>query len=519
MFQLYRLCLLQLLTALLISSSVAVPTGIWHVDIFRGPTPPPEGGPPLSAGALRDSSYLPVQVGSIVGAYLLFIIATGIALLFVGRRLRRAAQASPRTLAMEMLKPGQHYNFDSLGPSPISPAANNPYGPSPISTVDMKSGPWPSPEKTKTHALWPSIGNKHKKQASMQSSVITFDDSVIEDDRARNQQEMDRLYAAVMEHEEHKSSSRLDLASPQHPPELQHLRSGSATQLQSSQPPRSDTDSPARTITVSPRKQLRPSPITTHSRLSSRSSLGSFGRKRGVRNLPISPPMGSPDLVPEHVGIYGESEPLSPRLYQPGPPPPTPPAGGQAAGVRGPVDESRLSPRHARFPGFNRTPHTAAPTSSTFPGDQTQPLRSENNENIPLRDLAKQKRYPPAPLSLRSPPPQSSTSNNHNARPHQHPLLSAPLPFRNQDRPPSMIKATVLERDFSARAGGRGGPRTGVPPTPYSPYMPFTPLTPMTPSRLITKQERKRMEKEAGRRVATVEDAVLEEGEMWGDGY
>ena len=79
-----------------------------------------------------------------------------------------------------------------------------------------------------------------------------------------------------------------------------------------------------------------------------------------------------------------------------------------------------------------------------------------------------------------------------------------------------MIKATVLERTLPDHLRG---PRTGVPATPYSPYMPFTPLTPMTPRRLITKQERKRMEKEAGRRVATVEDAVEEEGEMWGDAY
>lgn len=511
MFQLYRLWLLQLLTGLLISLSVAAPTNIWHVSIFRGPAPAPEDGPPLSASALRDSSFIPVQVGSIIGAYLLFVIATGIALVLLGRRLRRAAQASPRTLAMEMLKPGQINTPHNFGPSPISPATDNPYGPSPISTVDMKSSTWPSPEKTKSNAVWPSIGSRHKKQTSMQSSVVTFDDSVIEDDRTRNQQEMDRLYAAVMEHEEHKSSSRVDLAGPQNPPELQHLHSAPPTQQQA---PRLETDSPARAVTTSPRKQPRPSPITTHSRLSSRSSLGSFGRKRGVRNLPISPPIGSPDLVTEHFSIYGESEPLSPRLYEPGPPPPTPPT-GQPAMVPEHLDESRPSPRHARFPKFGRTPRTAAPTTSNFPESSARPEpQSHHSENnIPLRDLAKQKRAP-APLALHSAAP-----GNSNTRPQ---LLSAPLPLRNpnpsnySDRPPSMIKATVLERKIPDHLRG---PRTGVPATPYSPYMPFTPLTPMTPSRLITKQERKRMDKEAGRRVATVEDAVEEESEMWGDGY
>lgn len=516
MFQLYRVWLLQLLTSLLIPSSVAVPTSIWHVSIFRGPAPSPEDGPPLSASALRDTSYIPLQAGSIVGAYLLFIIVTGIALLIVGRRLRRAAQASPRTLAMEMLKPGQSNTLHKFGPSPVSPATDNPYGPSPISTVDMKSSTWPSPEKTKSNAIWPSIGKRQTHQTSMQSSVITFDDDVIEDDRARNQQEMDRLYAAVMEHEEHKSTSRVDLIGPQNPPELQHLRSGPAPQQQ---PPRSDTDSPARTVTVSPQKQPRPSPIATQSRLSSRSSLGSFGRKRGVRHLPISPPMGSPELEElevDRASVYGESAPLSPRLYEPGPPPPTPPT-GQPRSISGQLDEARPSPRQSRFPRFGRsTPRTAAPTTTNFPESSTRPeTQSQHSENnIQLRDLANKQKRAPAPLALHPAAPGSS-----NARP---PLFSAPLPLRNpnsynqSDRPPSMIKATVLERKIPDHLRG---PRTGVPATPYSPYMPFTPLTPMTPSRLVTKQERKRMEKEAGRRVATVEDMVEEEGDMWGDAY
>ena len=67
--------------------------------------------------------------------------------------------------------------------------------------------------------------------------------------------------------------------------------------------------------------------------------------------------------------------------------------------------------------------------------------------------------------------------------------------------------------------GGLRPPLTGVPQTPYSPYMPFTPLTPLTPSRLVGRQERKRREKEEGRRVVAREDQVLEEGELWGDAY
>lgn len=514
MFHRLQMLRLHILPAIFISVTYALPGSIWHVSIFEGPAPSPEDGPPLAASALRDPSYLPVQIGSIVGAYIFFVILVTVALLFVGRRLRRAAQGSPRTLAMEMMKPFNSDYPQSFDPSPITPATTNPYGPSPNSAVDMKNS-WPSP-KTKSGSTW-SFGRGHKKQTSMQSSVVTFDESVIEEDKTKNQQEMDRLYAAVMEHDEQKSTSRVDLAGQttgQHPPELQHLRQDPATQQFSSFPARSDTKSPTPNTTASPRKQARPSPISTVSRASSRSSIGSFGKKRGIRNLPISPPMGSPDLVPEHISAYGESEPLSPRIYQPGPPPPTPPAHQYDNAPRNQHENSRLSPKHAGFPNFHRTPRTAVPTSQGFSEPPSRPelQASKSDNNIPLRELSKQKRAP-TPLALRT-----GTSINTNT--HQLPLRSAPLPLRNPNptasRPVSTIKATVLERSLPDSVPG---PRTGVPSTPYSPYMPFTPLTPMTPSRLVTKQERKRREKEEGRRVVTVEDAVLEESDMWGSAY
>lgn len=180
---------------------------------------------------------------------------------------------------------------------------------------------------------------------------------------------------------------------------------------------------------------------------------------------------------------------------------------------------SQFTPRRADFPDLNRAPRISIPSfqASEVPTHpQIQPSQSDND--IPLRELTKQKRTP-APLALRTDSAPSSAPTN------QHPLRSAPLPLRNlrpagynSDRPASTIKATVLERKAPDRRVPYT-PRTGVPSTPYSPYMPFTPLTPMTPSRLVTKQERKRREKEEGRRVATIDDAVEEEADMWGNGY
>lgn len=342
----------------------------------------------------------------------------------------------------------------------------------------------------------------------------------------KNEQEMDRLYAAVMEHDIQKSTSRLDLGesqtpqTPKGPPEFQHLRSSSAVQQPSSTIPHAETQSLGRTLTVSPTLQTRPSPLTIHSRTSSRSSFGSFGKKRSIRHLPISPPMGSPELTSHHASKYGESEPLSPRFYKPGPPPPTPPREHYSIPEHGYDLYQQEGSRRSELSDYENAPRTSIPSfKTTTEGDTRSQVYSSRGENdIPLRDLSKQKRTP-APLALR-------TNNGSSASPGlQMPLASAPLPLRNSrpsgyssDRPLSTIKATVLERKLPEHRIP-GTPRTGVPQTPYSPYMPFTPLTPMTPSRLVTKQERKRREREEGRRVATIDDAVEEEGDMWGNGY
>ncbi|KAK0514150.1 hypothetical protein JMJ35_003872 [Cladonia borealis] len=530
----------------LLLTAAATPKDIWRVSIWEAPAPPPGKGAPLQASALRNPSYLPAQIASIIGAYVFSVIVIGTAILLVGRRLRRAAQASPGSLAMEMMKPVKQDVSKAFDPSPISPSKSNPYGPSPESTVDMRNN-WPSPNPNKSpnksarsSGGWGSLAKGHKKQSSVQSSVVTFDESVIEDDKERNQKEMERLYAAVMEHDEKKSTSLLNVSEkqqPQNPPELQHLRS---SQHPASVPlPRLDT---TRSLTKSPRTSSRPTPLSLHSRNSSRSSFGSFGKKRGVRNLPISPPMGSPDLIPDYNDVYGEAEPLSPRVYDdPGPPPPTPPQkkanrsrdqldrlSPRSARFQEPSDQlDRLSPRSARFPEPSiRTPRTSVPPTPTI---QTIPeaysrseLQSRDSDRSGSSNDGPKPRRAPAPLSLRT---QALNGSNSQRNPQQHhPLRSAPLPLRNQhptdynsNRPPSTIKATVLER--KAPNQSLRTPQTGVPMTPYSPYMPFTPLTPMTPSRLVTREERKRREKEEGRRVVTVEDAVEEESDIWGEAY
>lgn len=429
----------------------------WQFHILTEPAPDPEDGPPLSASASRDKSLLPAQIGGIVGSYVVFVVFALCALFLVGRRLRRAAQTSNRSLDVEMVRPAKPpaLNTDT---SPISPLDR---WASPASTTDTKI--WPSPAKEKgawNNMSWSNVSRGHRSQPSHDGSVATFDENVVQSDRQKAQNEMERLYAAVMDHDEKKermsNASKSPISPTECPPEFRHLRSPGAAQQQYLQPNQphqqqqtvSFPEEPATNIPPSPRMSTRLSRLSNLSFLSSssRSSTANSNKHRpnriSVRNLPISPPIGSPDM--RRAGAYGEDQPLSPRQYTPGPPPPNPSQRmrqGSAASATSPM--SRQRPSHG----------TAGSSTSTLP------FRSAFS------------------------PPQSA--------------------------PPT--KTTILEREEMAR-----GPRTGIPQTPYSPYMPFTPVTPITPSHFVTRRDRRQKEKDSGMRVLHEDDMVMSDEDMWG---
>ncbi|KAI4140064.1 MAG: hypothetical protein LQ340_007929, partial [Diploschistes diacapsis] len=290
-----------------LSKVAAAPQGsIWTINIDNNPAPSPEDGPAQSANAIRDPAYLPIQIGSIVGAYLVWIILVGIAILTVGRRLRRGAQSSPKSLNMEILRGSvKQVQPESLpkafNPSPISEVKVDPWDPSPVSPT-KKSNPWdPSPgSPTKKNPWSPKLGSwstikKHRRQDSTQSSILTFDESVISEDRARNEIEMDRLYAAVAEHDAERTQGRVEsqvvpasLLS-QNPSELQHLRYAPRQQgYPLSPPPENEIQRSPTSLTLSSRESTgtprrmhkkAPAPLTFNnppSRNSSRSSFASF---------------------------------------------------------------------------------------------------------------------------------------------------------------------------------------------------------------------------------------------------
>ncbi len=446
-----------------LSPALARPS-VWDIHIFKGPAPSSEEGPPASANALRDPSKLKYEIIGICGAATAWIAFTLVLLFTVGRRLRRRAQSSNRTLSMEMLRAQRNiHGIMEVPPGPLSPGK----------MTSLKS--------------WVSGGKHSHKQSNV--SVSTINEKQVEADRQRNLDEMSRLYAAVMAHDEERSQqarssaqtsprspqfaenktsinfSRRDSRrggptpplSPQYPPEFQHLRNAAAqAELQGEMPRHPLAPTPAgahSTSTSRASTKVRASPLSLassnkHDRTESANSARYRSGHGSIRGLPISQPVGMADLN-QSVQYAEMRSPLSPRLYDPGPPPPTP--GKQVVASAIEVEQRKHTPGGISIGGM-----TAANSSSS---------------TLPFRQ-------------------------------YQEALKSAPV-----------TKTTFLERQMTDL--GRH-PKTGVPMSPYSPYVPFTPMTPVTPGRLVTREERKKQKKKEGLKVLSEDDMVVSDEDMWG---
>ncbi|KAJ5740572.1 hypothetical protein N7493_000444 [Penicillium malachiteum] len=388
-----------------------------------------EPRPPL------DSSLLAIQIGSITASYVVFVAVILALVLFVGRRLRRTVQSSNYSLQMQMLNPAKHP--ESLDPSPITPITHN----------------LPSPSRSSVFTSWGNIPRGVRpSHASMNGSMVTVDESVVASDRQKAEDEMERLYAAVMQHDAQKAAG-VNVASVRssdshsHSPDSQYTnpftdRAASQVSLGGPAAPPVPPKSPRHTTRLS---KLFSSKAATPSDPDA-------GRLKSprfpIRKLGISSPLPSPNV--NATQTYGQDQPpMSPRIYTPGPPP--------AAPRVGPPLGQAMSPRRAR---------------------------------------------PPAPLTLSTTPSSSSPIQP----------KSSSLPFREaypQQSAPA-TKTTFLERPAK-----KNGPITGM-PTPYTPYMPFTPVTPFTPGRTVTRRQRKREEKTNGLRVLVEDDLVKDDNDMWG---
>jgi hypothetical protein len=442
-----------------VSSVDAVPYDFNFLDNYRRPIPSPEEGPPASYHASRNKGLIPAQVCAIVGAYVLTVLIWGVLLLTVGRRMRRKTENVPKELELVTARPS--------GRTPASPLSAR------SATSWFKKG-----FKSKPHDS--AVGSP---LSPALNSPGSFDQKIIDAQRERDQADMERLYAAVMEHDKKKSYSHISAEetelSDRKPSSIDTTRqvpnfSNPSSPVKAIYPPGYHNGPPTAPL---PRDRLRdqqppasPRSILSKKSHTSQTSTASKGTRFNLKNLRISGP------VQRYPGEGTDDEartPLSPRFYNPGAPPSPP----------------------------------TQQNSPTTPGDLEQAYAYEVlDEPQPLPRPAPQRGNSSQLNTPTGPPAKSATSSNNSL-----PLRGFAEPLKSPD-----LRTTVLDRRIEKLTAQT--PKTGVPFTPYSPYTPFTPITPVTPH-LVTRKERKRDQKESRRMRTVKEDMVQSPKEIFGDAY
>jgi hypothetical protein len=487
----------------------------YPLNIEWGPSPSPEDGPPLSAGASRDKSLLPAQIGGIVGAYLFSVCVVGFALVLIGRRLRQEVVYSPKALDIEMIQP--HHQAYAIDTTPVSPGVKTPNG--------TRNFSWPSPEKTDRQPyVFPSTNRSPTTPPGIGDPYV--DTRIVDADRDMLQRDLEDIYAHVMEHEEAKAAGvNVKEMPPPKPPQGVAPAPAAAPQRQNSSPKKIEKARPAN-INVEETKSIR-------SRTSSIMSALKSPRKKSVKSIEISSPIPTPSsstFPKQHNHTSSDQEPLAPRYYSPPPPPPVPTDQVPYTHSRNTSNVSPTSPTRSIAEQLSHAPQSQAPQSQRHhPYPSQASVQSTNRGDLSAKSAESTNSQTPL-YSPRLPPQTQSQA----VASHPNPFSSNPpltnsstraLPFRAFEPPlasPSFVsqttKTTVLERTTASNGPQTGGLKTpwSAGAVPYSPYQPFSPVIPITPH-LVTKQERKAKKKTEGR--APVRELIKSEDELWDSGY
>jgi hypothetical protein len=471
------------------------------LGIYYDPAPSPEEGPPLSAGALRDPTYLPAEIGGIVGAYVFVLGIFGIALLLIGRRRRKLAARIREKLDVELVQPS--FTVIQTYPSPLSPGGTT------------RNFSWPSPEKDGPNPyVFPAT---IRSPISPVGSDPNVDHRVVEKDKDYLQQNLEDLYARVMEQEEAKAAG---IVLTDKPAPLPLLSPGPVPQTSPQRNTLSKTRNKPTNLDVSSEK--------SHSRTSSIISNLMSPKRKGIRGMRISSPIPTPLQATFPANYGSDEEPLSPRYTSPPPPPPVPTAENPYPyqhSRNNSTDPSPISP--ARSIAEQLTPYNVPQHRYTQSQTSIQSARNPLSSN-PAPNSTSPRPVPnstsPRPIQLSARPSQLSIATNSNppSNPPSNNNSTRALPFRAFDPPPGLAspsfaqitKTTVLERAAPLSPGLRTPWTAGA--VPYSPYQPFTPLMPMSP-RLVTKEDRK-AEKKKMKRMPVLE-MVGSDDEMWDGAY
>ncbi|KAK7942784.1 uncharacterized protein PG986_011897 [Apiospora aurea] len=466
-----------------------------------------EDGPSLSSGALTDPSYLPAQIGGIVGAYALSLVIVAALLLLLSKKRRQHLAAADEEEELDLPFP---FAVDG---AVLDPNTGFPYPlQSPKSPIRNFSRPTPE-EKEPTPYIFPS---------SQPTSVTLginplVDQRVVKADHEMAQQQLEEMYKYVMEQEEAKAAGV-------------KLQDAPAPILKS--PPPSSAAPPASILKKSKNKPAnldlaKQGPEKKESRASSLlSALKSPRKKAAAKGLSISSPIMTPmsGAFPRQEGE--EMERIPPRQYAPAAPPPVPsdqqpyydPRAPRNLAPMTPPDNSpestlsideRMEAQMASNAYYGHSRNASQATYEQDPSSATTDKSTTPLVGLPSSPKPGVNRFPSLPAS----PKPGATFSRPNAPSAVR--TGGALPLRAYEpslASPSMqtTKQTVFERAPLSPSGLRT-PWTGA-PVPYTPYQPQTPCIPVTPS-LVTKADRKRM-KSMNPKTPTLE-MVKSSDEIW----
>jgi hypothetical protein len=459
-------------------------------DSYYNPPPAPEEGPPLSATALRDSAYLPAQIGGIVGAYAFSLIVVATVLLLLAKKRREHLTAGEEGLP----EPIFHFPFALQEEQETHPGGDPQYPQyppvSPRSPIKNFSHPTPSDDKPVGLYIYPP-----PRSTSTLGVNPLVDQKVVAADREMAQQQLEEMYKHVMEQEAAKEAGVvLDK-----PPEAISpvSKNPSAASLPKAGILKKGKSKPAN---LDLEKGLGEK---TESRTSSLfSALRSPKKKKNVKGISISSPIMTPmsGTFPRHE--EEEMNTIPPRQYAPASPPPIP--GDQVPYSRehrypshvAPMTPPDISPESTQSIDerlgnqFGHSRHTSQAPTEPDPMSAVSDRSTTPLVGLPSSPKPGVSRFPSLPAS----PKPGATFSRPNAPSAVR--TGGALPLRAYEpalSSPSVqtTKQTTFERPMPLSPSGLRTPWTGA-PVPYSPYQPFSPVVPVTPS-LVTKADRKRM--------------------------
>lgn len=478
------------------------------LNINWDPAPAPEDGPPISASALRDKSYLPAQIGAIVGAYAFSLVLVAITLLCLAKKRREHLKAAndEADFETEYIPDSKDSSAERFDPTIVAQPfttydhvpqiqhPGDPHGAVPY----VPNFSYPSPTKTEFNEPTQYIHPSPISVSTAPGVNFQVDQGVVAADRAMAQQQLEEMYRHVMEHEDAKQrGTAIETPLPVPPPAERYSTSDRSMRSTIS---KKEKNKPAN-LNLSGANEAK-----TQSRTSSLFSALRSPKKKAAKGVNISSPIMTPQSGTFPRQESQEMSGIPPRHYAPPPPPPVPT-------IQPPVSASRthgapmtpdISPQSVQSIDeriavqVEMSHHNNAHNRnvSQAPTEYDPESAVSMHSNAPLVGLPASPRSPGFKQSLPSSPKPGMSFSRPN--PPSAVRTGGSLPLRAYE--PSMIspsiqttKQTVFERKGPLSPGSGRTPFTAG-AAPYSPYQPNTPVVPMTPS-LVTKEDRKRMKR------------------------